>query len=77
MFQEKYFFFFDKKLGINNLCFRPFIIRQAAPHGWVGQGKPKWRGMISTVDLPVLTSLDQLLFILKILLTLLKNNLPW
>ncbi len=29
-------------------------------------GKPYWRGRISTVDLLVLTSLDQLLFILKL-----------
>ncbi len=30
-------------------------------------GKPYWRGRISTIDLLVLTSLDQLLLILKIL----------
>jgi len=32
-------------------------------------GKPKWRGRLSTVDLLVITSLDQLLFKLKILPT--------
>jgi hypothetical protein len=32
-------------------------------------GKPSWRGRLSTVDLLLLTSLDQLLFIAKILLT--------
>ncbi len=32
-------------------------------------GKAYWRGRLSTVDLLVLTSLDQLLFILKILFT--------
>ncbi len=40
------------------------------------QGKPYWRGRISTVDLHVLSSLDQLLFILKILFTFLQNNPP-
>jgi hypothetical protein len=33
-------------------------------------GNPYWRGGLSTVDLLVLTSLDQLLFLLKILFTL-------
>jgi hypothetical protein len=35
-----------------------------------------WRAKLSTVDLSVLTSLDQLLFILKILFTLLINKIP-
>jgi len=40
----------------------PWLDRQ------IGAGKSYWRGRLSTVDLLVLTSLDQLLFILKILL---------
>ncbi len=37
-------------------------------------GKSYKRGRLSTVDLLVLTSLDQLLSILKILFTVLKNK---
>jgi hypothetical protein len=36
----------------------------------VGAGKPYWRGRISTVDLFVLNSLDQLLFTLKLYLSI-------
>ncbi len=35
-------------------------------------GKPTWRGRLSTVDLLELTSLDRLLFLLKILITCYK-----
>ncbi len=35
---------------------------------WVYAGKPDWRGKLSTVDLLMLTSLDQLLFIIQRLL---------
>ncbi len=38
-------------------------------------GKPYWRGRIRTVDLLVLTSLDQLLFKLKLNFLFLQNNL--
>ncbi len=39
-------------------------------------GKPYWRGRLSTVDLPVLTSLDQLLFVLKSLFTNFTKQAP-
>jgi hypothetical protein len=39
-------------------------------------GKPYWRGKSSTVNLLVLTSLDQLIFILNIFLLMLQNKLP-
>ena len=39
-------------------------------------GKTNWRGRLSTVDLLVLTSLDQLLLKLKTLFTFLLNKLP-
>ncbi len=37
-------------------------------------GKPYWRGRLSTVDLLVLTGLDQLLLIVKILFTFFTNQ---
>ncbi len=37
-------------------------------------GNPYWRGRLSTVDLLVLTSLDRVLFILKILFNFLKKQ---
>jgi hypothetical protein len=37
--------------------------------------KSYWRGRLSTIDLLMLTSLDQLLFMLKILFTFLQNKL--
>ncbi len=49
--------------GQVTLSTNPFEIMNGQP------GKPYWRRRISTVDLLVLTSLDQLLFILKILFT--------
>jgi hypothetical protein len=39
-------------------------------------GNPYWRAMLGTVDLLVLTSLDQLILILKTLLTFVTNKLP-
>ncbi len=39
-------------------------------------GKSYWRGRLTTVDLLVLTTLDQLIFILKILFMFLQNKLP-
>jgi hypothetical protein len=38
------------------------------------QGKSYWRGRLSTVDLLLLTSLAQLLFVLKILFTFFKKQ---
>jgi hypothetical protein len=40
-------------------------------------GKPCYRGWLSTVDLHVLTCLDQLLLILQTLFTFLQNKLPF
>ncbi len=40
-------------------------------------GKSIWRGRLSTVDLLVLTSLNHLIFKLKILFTFQQNKLPW
>ena len=37
-------------------------------------GKPYWRGRLSTVDLLILTSLDQLIFILKVFIGILKKQ---
>jgi len=42
----------------------------------VDAGKPYQRGRISTVDLLVLTSLDQLLFALKLYFSVSSNKLP-
>ncbi len=39
-------------------------------------GNPNRRGRLSTVDLLVLTTLDQLIFTLKFHLPLLQNRLP-
>ncbi len=43
----------------------------------VGPGKPYWMDRIITVVLLVLTSLDQLLFILKLYFSVFTNNLPY
>jgi hypothetical protein len=45
-------------------------------NGDVSPGKSYGRGRLNTVDLLVLTSLDHLLFKLKILFTFLQNKLP-
>ncbi len=42
----------------------------------VSAGKPYQRGRLSTINLLVLTGLDQLLFILKIVSTFLQKKLP-
>ena len=43
---------------------------------WVETGKSYWGGKLSTVDLLVLTSLDQLIFKLKILFSFHTKKLP-
>ncbi len=42
------------------------VISQSVPYQWPVPGKSYWGGRLSTVDLLVLTSLDQLIFIYKI-----------
>jgi hypothetical protein len=42
--------------------------------GWFKAGNPYWRGRLGTVHLIVLTSLDNLIYILKILFTFAKKT---
>ncbi len=53
------------------------LSRLTSIHLWVRptRGKSDWRGRLSMIDLLAPTSLDQLLFILKTLLSYLQNNL--
>jgi hypothetical protein len=43
---------------------------------WLLPGNPYRKGMLGTVDLLVLTSLDRLLLIMQTLFTFLRNKLP-
>ncbi len=52
------------------------IPHQGQSERWQRPGNPYWRGRLSTVDLLVLTSLDQLVKILKTLFTFLQSKLP-
>jgi hypothetical protein len=61
------------------IIFNIFFAKQAtlmrmSPN--LAPGKPYQSGRLCTVDLPVLTVVDQTLFILKIINILLQNQLP-
>ncbi len=51
-------------------------VREREREGLLRAGKSYLTGRLSTIDLLVQTSLDQILFILKILFTLFQNKLP-
>ncbi len=72
--------YFEKsfiKICFSALYYKTFTMFMKAPfHNFtLVQGSLTWRGSISTVDLLVLTSLDQLHFKLKLNFPFLQNNL--
>ncbi len=67
-----------------SLCLVPLVQFRGAPavhvcclHEYTTAGNPYWRGKISTIDLLVLTSSNQLLLILKLYFSHLQNNLSY
>jgi hypothetical protein len=63
---------FSCRLFVHSLRFLLYYL--TCQDGYLKPGNTIWRGRLSTVDLLVLTSLDELLFILKILLTFVTKH---
>jgi len=86
---KKFFFSFTKKVFLVIFLFSEkkilshflfiFLFRHLPLNmlRWEKAGKSHWRRRISTVDLLVLTSLNQLLFIMQILFTFLLKKLSY